>query len=181
MNSGVLTKSDFEDIRLVKRGKVRDVYQVEDKLLIVASDRMSAFDVIMDDPIPDKGKILTAISLFWFSELESVIENHLISSTPSEYPEVCQKYAPQLEGRSMLVKKTEIFPDDEMHPIGKMFTFMLPFDVYVWLSMVIAAFMVRKGSLHRVGFLGFLTDLCRILWVPFIFRRFLRFSAGIQH
>lgn len=110
MTTNVLTKSDFEDIRLVKRGKVRDVYEIEDMLLIVASDRMSAFDVVMDDPIPDKGKILTAISLFWFRELESVIENHLISSTPSEYPEVCRKYAPQLEGRSMLVKKTEPLP-----------------------------------------------------------------------
>ena len=110
MNSDVLTKSNFEDIKLVKRGKVRDVYEVEDKLLIVASDRMSAFDVVMDDPIPDKGKILTAISLFWFGELESVIENHLISSSPHEYPEVCQKYAAQLEGRSMLVKKTEPLP-----------------------------------------------------------------------
>ena len=110
MNSDVLTKSNFEDIKLVKRGKVRDVYEVEDKLLIVASDRMSAFDVVMDDPIPDKGKILTEISLFWFGELESVIENHLISSRPHEYPEVCQKYAPQLEGRSMLVKKTEPLP-----------------------------------------------------------------------
>lgn len=107
MNSDVLTKSYFEDIKLVKRGKVRDVYEVEDKLLIVASDRMSAFDVVMDDPIPDKGKILTKISLFWFGELESVIENHLISSNPHEYPEVCRKYARQLEGRSMLVKKTE--------------------------------------------------------------------------
>ncbi|MBC8176836.1 MAG: phosphoribosylaminoimidazolesuccinocarboxamide synthase [Desulfobacteraceae bacterium] len=110
MNSDVLTESNFEDIKLVKRGKVRDVYEVEDKLLIVASDRMSAFDVVMDDPIPDKGKILTKISLFWFGKLESVIENHLISSNPNEYPEVCQKYAPQLEGRSMLVKKTEPLP-----------------------------------------------------------------------
>ena len=110
MSSNVLTKSDLEDIRLVKRGKVRDVYEVEEKLLIVASDRMSAFDVVMDDPIPDKGSILTAISLFWFKELAPVIENHLISSTPSEYPEVCRKYASQLEGRSMLVKKTRPLP-----------------------------------------------------------------------
>ena len=110
MTTDVLTQSNFEDIKLVKRGKVRDVYEVEDKLLIVASDRMSAFDVVMDDPIPDKGKILTAISLFWFGELESVIENHMISSNPHEYPEVCQKYLPQLEGRSMLVKKAEPLP-----------------------------------------------------------------------
>ncbi|MBC8418066.1 MAG: phosphoribosylaminoimidazolesuccinocarboxamide synthase [Desulfobacterales bacterium] len=110
MSSGVLTRSELEGVKLVKRGKVRDVYEVDEKLLIVASDRMSAFDVVMDDPIPDKGRILTAISLFWFRELESLIENHLISTTPSEYPEVCRKYASQLEGRSMLVKKTKPLP-----------------------------------------------------------------------
>jgi len=110
MESGVLEKSDFADIKLVKRGKVRDVYEIEDKLLIVASDRMSAFDVVMGDPIPDKGKILTRISLFWFKKLENVVENHLISSDPAQYPPVCQKYAEQLRGRSMLVKKTRPLP-----------------------------------------------------------------------
>jgi phosphoribosylaminoimidazole-succinocarboxamide synthase len=67
MDSSILRKSNFEDLKLLKRGKVRDVYEIEDQLLIVASDRMSAFDVVMDDPIPDKGKILTSISLFWFN------------------------------------------------------------------------------------------------------------------
>ena len=110
MTPDVLTQSDLEDIQLVKRGKVRDVYEVDDKLLIVASDRMSAFDVVMDDPIPDKGRILTAISLFWFRKLSSVIENHVISSDLSEYPEVCRKYASQLRGRSMLVVKTRPLP-----------------------------------------------------------------------
>ena len=110
MTTEVLTQSAFEDIRLVKRGKVRDVYEIEDKLLIVASDRMSAFDVVMDDPIPDKGKILTAISLFWFDKLSTVIENHVISSDPREYPEVCRKYASQLKGRSMLVQKARPLP-----------------------------------------------------------------------
>ncbi len=107
MTTDALIQSQMEDIPLLKRGKVRDVYEVDDKLLIVASDRMSAFDVVMDDPIPDKGKILTAISLFWFSELSSIIENHLISSNPADYPEVCGKYRSQLEGRSMLVQKTK--------------------------------------------------------------------------
>ena len=83
MDSGILKMSDFEGIELLKRGKVRDVYGIEDKLLIVASDRMSAFDVVMDDPIPDKGKILTGISLFWFEKLEGIVENHLVSSDPS--------------------------------------------------------------------------------------------------
>jgi len=107
MDSNILRKSNFEDLKLLKRGKVRDVYEIEDQLLIVASDRMSAFDVVMDDPIPDKGKILTSISLFWFKKLQTIVENHLISSDPAEYPEACQKYSKQLMGRSMLVKKTK--------------------------------------------------------------------------
>ena len=110
MTSGVLSKSDFEDIKLLKRGKVRDVYEIDDYLLIVASDRISAFDVIMDDPIPDKGKILTSISLFWFNKLNSIVENHLVSTYPAEYPDVCKKYSDQLKGRSMLVKKTRPLP-----------------------------------------------------------------------
>ena len=107
MSGDVLLKSDLEGLKLVKRGKVRDVYEVEDKLLIVATDRMSAFDVVMDDPIPDKGKILTGISLFWFKKLEFVVENHIISTNPAEYPGPCQPYQEQLKGRSMLVKKAE--------------------------------------------------------------------------
>ena len=107
MHSTVMKESNFKDLRLLKRGKVRDIYEVEDKLLIVATDRMSAFDVVMDDPIPDKGRILTGISLFWFKKLENVIANHLIASKPSEYPEICRRYAPELEGRSMLVQRAE--------------------------------------------------------------------------
>ena len=107
MDSSILKRSNFEDLKLLKRGKVRDVYEIEDHLLIVASDRMSAFDVVMDDPIPDKGKILTSISLFWFKKLQPIVENHLISSDPAEYPEACQKYSEQLMGRSMLVKRTK--------------------------------------------------------------------------
>ncbi len=110
MNSNVLKESDFEGINLVKRGKVRDIYEIGDQLLIVASDRMSAFDVVMADPIPDKGKILTSISLFWFKELEHMMENHLISSDPDEYPETCKKYTEELKGRSMLVKKAKPLP-----------------------------------------------------------------------
>jgi phosphoribosylaminoimidazole-succinocarboxamide synthase len=110
MDKGVLISSNFEDLKLIKRGKVRDIYEVEDKLLIVASDRMSAFDVVMDEPIPDKGKILTHISLFWFKQLNSIVENHLISSNPLKYPQSCQKYRNDLEGRSMLVRKAEPLP-----------------------------------------------------------------------
>lgn len=110
MEQGVLKESDFVDIPLLKRGKVRDVYDLGDQLLIVASDRISAFDVVMDDPIPGKGKILTSISLFWFRELEPIVKNHLVNSNPAEYPAVCQKYTAQLQGRSMLVKKTNPLP-----------------------------------------------------------------------
>lgn len=110
MRGNVLLKSQFDDLKLIKRGKVRDVYQVDDKLLIVATDRMSAFDVVMDDPIPDKGRILTSLSLFWFKELGNIVENHILSADPSIYPEPCRKYRDELEGRSMLVKKASPLP-----------------------------------------------------------------------
>jgi phosphoribosylaminoimidazole-succinocarboxamide synthase len=110
MAEPILVESQFEGLTLTKRGKVRDVYEVDHKLLIVASDRMSAFDVVMDDPIPDKGKILTAISLFWFKQLDGVVENHVLSADPSQYPAPCRKYRAQLEGRSMLVKKATPLP-----------------------------------------------------------------------
>ena len=110
MAGKIIWESDFNDLNLVKRGKVRDVYEVDDRLLIVASDRMSAFDVVMDDPIPDKGKILTGISTFWFKNLESIVDNHVISTNPEEYPETCRKYRNELEGRSMFVKKAGPLP-----------------------------------------------------------------------
>jgi phosphoribosylaminoimidazole-succinocarboxamide synthase len=110
MDSAALKESNLEGITLLKRGKVRDVYEIDNQLLIVASDRMSAFDVVMEDPIPDKGRILTGISLFWFHKLETVVENHLISSDPAEFPNVCQKYVELLKGRSMLVKKATPLP-----------------------------------------------------------------------
>ena len=106
----VLLQSDFEDLELVKRGKVRDVYDLDDKLLIVASDRMSAFDVVMDDPIPDKGRILTRISTFWFEQVRPVVENHVVSTDPADYPEPCSRYREALEGRSMLVRKADPLP-----------------------------------------------------------------------
>ncbi len=110
MTESIMRESAFPDLRLIKRGKVRDIYEVEGNLLIVASDRISAFDVVMDDPIPEKGKILTQISLFWFSQLEHIVENHLISTEPEQYPGPCNKYAEALAGRSMLVKKAKPLP-----------------------------------------------------------------------
>ncbi|MGM0451660.1 MAG: phosphoribosylaminoimidazolesuccinocarboxamide synthase [Thermodesulfobacteriota bacterium] len=103
-------ETQFSDLHLFKRGKVRDIYDIDDKLLLVASDRISAFDVIMADPIPEKGKILTQISMFWFRQMAPIIDNHVISSDVGQYPEICRPYAENLRDRSMLVKKTEPLP-----------------------------------------------------------------------
>src|ERR1700761_4661759 len=93
----------------VRRGKVRDVYDLGEHLLIVATDRISAFDVIMDDPIPGKGKILTALSLFWFEKFKQ-FENHLIATDLADYPQELKAYGKQIEGRSMLIKKAKVVP-----------------------------------------------------------------------
>jgi len=103
-------ESNFENLKLLKKGKVREVYEVENNLLIVASDRISAFDVIMDDPIPGKGEVLTQITSFWFEKTRNIIQNHLISTNVNEYPSVCSQYKNQLENRSMLVKKCKPLP-----------------------------------------------------------------------
>jgi phosphoribosylaminoimidazole-succinocarboxamide synthase len=103
-------ETDFPDLNLLKKGKVRDIYDLDDSLLMVTTDRLSAFDVVMPDPIPDKGKILTQISLFWFEVMKHLVPNHLISSNVDDYPSSCKPYAEDLRGRSMLVKKTEPLP-----------------------------------------------------------------------
>jgi phosphoribosylaminoimidazole-succinocarboxamide synthase len=95
---------------LLGRGKVRDLYAVGDALLLVATDRISAFDHVLATGIPGKGKILTQISLFWFELLAELIPNHLITAEVSEFPAALQPYADQLEGRSMLVKRAKMFP-----------------------------------------------------------------------
>jgi phosphoribosylaminoimidazole-succinocarboxamide synthase len=105
-----VSQTDFDNLSLLKRGKVRDIYDLGENLLMVATDRISAFDVVMPNPIPDKGIILTQISLFWFDVMRPLIANHVITSKVDEYPEICRPYAAQLEGRSMLVKKTEPLP-----------------------------------------------------------------------
>jgi len=105
-----VVQTEFPKLKLLKRGKVRDIYDLNDSLLMVATDRISAFDVIMSDPIPDKGTILTQISLFWFNQMTAIVQNHVISSNVDEYPSACQEYADNLRGRSMLVKKAEPLP-----------------------------------------------------------------------
>src|SRR5437016_10705640 len=92
----------------VRRGKVRDVYDLGDVLLIVATDRISAFDVVMPNGIPDKGKILTALSLFWFEKFAGQFENHLIATDVSKYPVELRPFEDQLRGRSMMVKKASV-------------------------------------------------------------------------
>jgi len=103
-------ETNFPGLNLISRGKVRDIYDLGDSLLIVATDRISAFDVVMPDPIPDKGTILTQLSEFWLRYLDDVIDNHLISTDLSRFPEVCRPYFPQLKGRTMWVKKAKVLP-----------------------------------------------------------------------
>lgn len=106
----VLLYTDFKGLKLHKRGKVRDVYDLGDKLLIVSTDRISAFDVILPSGIPGKGKVLTGISLFWFGLTSGIIANHLVAADAAKYPQPLQAYRNELEGRSMLVLKTRPLP-----------------------------------------------------------------------
>lgn len=108
--SEVVLKTNFLEIELLKRGKVRDIYEVGENLLIIATDRISAFDVVFPNAIPNKGKILNQISAFWFKHLEDVISNHLVTTDVSRMPPLLQKYREILEGRSMLVRKTQPLP-----------------------------------------------------------------------
>ncbi|MBN1124079.1 MAG: phosphoribosylaminoimidazolesuccinocarboxamide synthase [Sedimentisphaerales bacterium] len=107
--AGIVLQTEIANTQ-AKHGKVRDLYDLGDKLLIVASDRLSAFDVIMKSGIPYKGQVLTQISRFWFDYLGDIVENHLISDNVSEFPAPFCDYADQLVGRSMLVKKTQVLP-----------------------------------------------------------------------
>lgn len=110
MSPQTITTTDFTNLKLFKRGKVRDVYDVGEYYLIVSTDRLSAFDVIMNEGIPSKGEILNRISKFWFEYTQEIIPNHLVSMNVDEYPPVCQPYKDVLHNRSMLVKKAELIP-----------------------------------------------------------------------
>jgi phosphoribosylaminoimidazole-succinocarboxamide synthase len=110
MSSHVISTTEFKNLKLKGRGKVRDIYDLGDWLLIVATDRMSAFDVVMPNPIPDKGKVLTQLSKFWFDLTKDIVPNHIISTEVKDYPKDCEPYQEMLRGRSMLVMKTEVLP-----------------------------------------------------------------------
>ncbi|MFO7767498.1 MAG: phosphoribosylaminoimidazolesuccinocarboxamide synthase [bacterium] len=102
-----IRETEFDGLTLASRGKVRDIYDLGDELIIVASDRLSAFDVVLPDPIPRKGEVLNRVSAFWFEKMEQIVPNHMISIDVGDYPEAAQPYAEQLEGRSMLVKRAD--------------------------------------------------------------------------
>jgi len=102
--------TEFKSLTLKGRGKVRDIYDLGDRLLIVATDRISAFDVVMPDPIPDKGRILTQLSGFWFNLTKGIVPNHIVSTEVEDYPKECHPYQEMLRDRSMLVVKTEVLP-----------------------------------------------------------------------
>jgi phosphoribosylaminoimidazole-succinocarboxamide synthase len=110
MNRPVVLNTEFKDLKLMSRGKVRDMYDCGDTLLIVATDRISAFDVVLPDGIPCKGAVLSQMSAYWFAALGDVIDNHLLSADPAAFPPPCRAHAQALQGRAMLVKKAKPLP-----------------------------------------------------------------------
>ena len=110
MSSQIVLQTDFEGAGVPTRGKVRDIYDLGDKLLLVVTDRISAYDVIMNEGIPDKGRVLNKISEFWFDKTKDIVPNHVISTDVADYPDEFQQYADILQGRSMLVRKTKPLP-----------------------------------------------------------------------
>jgi phosphoribosylaminoimidazole-succinocarboxamide synthase len=110
MTEKIICETNLEGVKFLRRGKVRDIYEINEHLLIVATDRVSAFDVVLPNGIPNKGIILTQISLFWFNKVKDIVENHIVSSDVNEFPEPLQKYNKILEKRSILVKKAKPLP-----------------------------------------------------------------------
>jgi phosphoribosylaminoimidazole-succinocarboxamide synthase len=106
----IIVNTEFPDVPLVKRGKVRDIYDLGEYLLLVATDRISAFDVVLPNGIPGKGRVLTQISIYWFKQMEDIVPNHIIATRVKDFPEKVHKYEDILEERSMLVKKTRPMP-----------------------------------------------------------------------
>jgi len=105
-----IPKTQFDDLSLVRQGKVRDIFDTGDALLMVTTDRLSAFDVVLPDIIPDKGKVLNQISVFWFKQMETIVKNHIITTNVNEYPKNFKPHSAALDKRSMLVKKAEPLP-----------------------------------------------------------------------
>ena len=106
----IILKTELSGLEFIRRGKVRDIYQAGDHLLMVITDRLSAFDVVLPDGIPDKGRVLTAISVFWFNRLEGIVKNHLVTTDVEKMPPECRAHTETLEGRSMFVRKAAPLP-----------------------------------------------------------------------
>jgi phosphoribosylaminoimidazole-succinocarboxamide synthase len=109
MNTNIVVNTDLP-VKILNKGKVRDIYEVNNNILLIATDRISAFDVVLPDPIPSKGVCLTQLSKFWFDYTKKIVPNHVISTDVDEFPEELQEYRKQLTYRSMLVKKTKVVP-----------------------------------------------------------------------
>lgn len=110
MSTATVSRTEFKDLNLIHRGKVRDIYELDGQLLMIITDRISAFDVVMNEPVAHKGEVLTALSLFWFDFLQDIIPNHLVTADVTEYPAACLPYQEELRGRSMLVRKARPLP-----------------------------------------------------------------------
>lgn len=110
MKQGVLIQTELKGLKLFKRGKVRDVYDLNDSLLIISTDRISCFDVVLPNGIPDKGRVLTQLSVFWFDFIKDITPHHIITSDPDKFPRILVPFKTLLMGRSMLVKKTAPIP-----------------------------------------------------------------------
>jgi len=106
----VVLKTEMPDVGIPRRGKVRDIYDLGEHLLLIASDRISAFDVVLPNGIPGKGKVLNQISIFWFRQMEDIVKNHIVATDVDDFPPKLRKYRDTLEGRSMLVKKAKPLP-----------------------------------------------------------------------
>jgi len=110
MKTPIVLETNLAGLAKPKRGKVRDIYDLGESLLIIATDRISAFDVVLPNAIPEKGRVLTAISEYWFSRTSDIVQNHLITTQINDYPPACHQHAASLEGRSMLVRKARSLP-----------------------------------------------------------------------
>lgn len=110
MNTSIVLETNLSGLNQPKRGKVRDIYDLGDSLLIIATDRISAFDVVLPNAIPEKGRVLTQISKYWFSRTSDIVRNHLLSTDVRDFPGNCRQHADILEGRSMLVRKAKSLP-----------------------------------------------------------------------
>lgn len=108
--SKLIADTSFIDLPLLSKGKVREMYDLGDSILMVVTDRVSAFDIVFDELVPDKGRVLNSISTFWFEKLKDIVPNHVLSVDPADYPNGLDRFREELEGRSMLVKKAEMLP-----------------------------------------------------------------------